>query len=66
MFLYSMGLITEFAAFLYLKFKHPEMDRPYVFPLGKRGAVLGSVPIILICLFQMIVTDMRYDNQSIN
>src|SRR6185503_4482165 len=44
MFLYAAALILEFAALVWLRFKQPEMARPYRVPFGTAGVVLISIP----------------------
>jgi len=56
-FLYCCGLILELSAFLWLKFKQPNLPRAYVFPGGKIGAVLGATGPIIVCCFMFYFSD---------
>lgn len=38
-FLYSLGMILEFASFLWLRKKHPRLKRPYRVPMGIPGLI---------------------------
>ncbi|KAJ3674339.1 hypothetical protein LUZ60_004955 [Juncus effusus] len=54
-FLYALGMLLEFLAFIKLRFKNPDLERPYEIPLGKIGAVLICIPpsillILVMCL----------------
>lgn len=51
-FLYCIGMLLEFAAFLWLRWSQPELLRPYRVPLGFMGATLMSMPAttLLICV----------------
>ncbi|XP_074273686.1 putative polyamine transporter At1g31830 [Silene latifolia] len=50
-FLYCFGMILEFMAFLVLRIKHPDLDRPYKIPIGRVGCILMCIPpTALICL----------------
>ena len=53
MFLYALALILEFAALMWLRFKEPQMPRPYRVPLGVPGAAALSVPPVVLCLLSM-------------
>ncbi len=39
----AVRLVIEFACFLVLKFRHPELPRPYSVPCGNAGAVIITV-----------------------
>ena len=39
-FLYSLGMLLEFASFLWLRVKLPELERPFRVPMGMRGLVV--------------------------
>ncbi|KAK9163699.1 hypothetical protein Syun_004601 [Stephania yunnanensis] len=54
-FLYSVGMLLEFAAFIRLRIKKPELHRPYRIPLQTFGAALICLPpafllILVMCL----------------
>ena len=55
--LYALALILEFAAFIWLRVKQPEMPRPYRIPYGTPGAILISVPPIVLCLTSIGVSN---------
>jgi len=48
MFFNCLGLILEFASFLYLKVTNPQMSRPFAVPGGVFGAILISIPKVII------------------
>lgn len=39
-FLYSLGMLLEFASFLWLRVKFPTLERPFKVPMGMRGLVV--------------------------
>lgn len=50
-FLYCIGMILEFIAFILLRIKHPNASRPYKIPGGTAGAIIMCIPpTILICV----------------
>ncbi|KAI5438263.1 probable polyamine transporter At1g31830 isoform X1 [Lathyrus oleraceus] len=50
-FLYCIGMILEFTAFILLKIKHPNAPRPYKVPGGTTGAIIMCIPpTVLICV----------------
>lgn len=50
-FLYCIGMILEFIAFIMLKIRHPNAPRPYKVPGGTTGAIIMCIPpTILICV----------------
>ncbi|MBI3301903.1 MAG: APC family permease [Deltaproteobacteria bacterium] len=53
MFLYALALIPEFAALVWLRFKEPQMPRPYRVPFGVPGVLALSVPPVALCLLSM-------------
>jgi len=57
MFLYALALVLEFAALVWLRFKAPEMARPYRVPLGKAGAIALSAPPVALCLVSMALAN---------
>ena len=44
----AVRLVVEFASFLMLKFRHPELERPYAVPCGRTGAVILCVRAAMI------------------
>lgn len=57
MFLYALALILEFAALVWLRFKEPEMPRPYRVPFGMAGVIAISLPAVLLCLVSMALAN---------
>ncbi|KAI4367125.1 hypothetical protein MLD38_022896 [Melastoma candidum] len=54
-FLYAIGMLLEFAAFLRLRIKKPELHRPYRVPLQTLGATMLCLPpssllVLVMCL----------------
>lgn len=50
-FLYCLGMLLEFLAFIRLRMKYPRAPRPYKIPLGTTGVILMLVPpTIVICV----------------
>jgi len=48
-FLYGLGMLAVFAAFVKLRFKNPDLTRPYRIPIGTVGAaVMCAPPVVLI------------------
>ena len=54
-FLYCLGMLLEFAAFVWLRMKQPDLVRPYRVPLGTLGVTLMLLPstglLILVMCF---------------
>jgi len=56
-FLYSLGMLLEFAAFLWLRRKKPELKRPYRVPLRLPGlAIMCLVPSVFLVFIMVIAT----------
>lgn len=54
-FLYSLGMLLEFAAFIQLRIKKPDLIRPYRIPVETLGAVILCMPptcllVLVMCL----------------
>ncbi|KAL9230754.1 hypothetical protein vseg_006066 [Gypsophila vaccaria] len=50
-FLYCFGMFLEILAFLVLRIKHPDLDRPFKIPLGTVGSILMCIPpTVLMCV----------------
>ncbi|XP_078160031.1 putative polyamine transporter At3g13620 [Carex rostrata] len=48
--LYSLGMLLEFATFLWLRRKYPDLKRPYRVPLGITGlCIMCLFPSVLLC-----------------
>lgn len=58
-FLYSLGMLLEFAAFIKLRVKKPELHRPYRIPVGTIGAVAICVPPTVLLVLVMCLASMR-------
>ncbi|CAJ1938527.1 unnamed protein product [Sphenostylis stenocarpa] len=60
-FLYSLGMLLEFAAFLKLRRKFPSLKRPFQVPLGFFGLVLMClVPSILLIYVMAVASNIVY------
>ncbi|CAL0329665.1 unnamed protein product [Lupinus luteus] len=56
-FLYSLGMLLEFASFLWLRRKFPSLKRPFQVPLGLQGLVLMCLmPSVLLVYVMAIAT----------
>ncbi|KAL3649322.1 hypothetical protein CASFOL_005725 [Castilleja foliolosa] len=56
-FLYSLGMLLEFASFIWLRRKYPTMKRPYRVPLGVPGLiVMCLVPSVFLVFIMAIAT----------
>lgn len=58
-FLYSIGMILEFAAFIRLRIKKPELHRPYRVPLQTFGATMLCVPPTLLLVLVMCLASAK-------
>lgn len=47
-FLYGLGMLAVFAAFVKLRFKDPDLPRPYRIPLGSAAAAAMCVPPVVL------------------
>ncbi|KAL6500030.1 hypothetical protein OROGR_027940 [Orobanche gracilis] len=60
-FLYSLGMLLEFASFIWLRMKFPVMKRPYRVPLGMPGLVIMClVPSGFLVFIMAIATKTVY------
>ncbi|KNA22680.1 hypothetical protein SOVF_031980 [Spinacia oleracea] len=60
-FLYSLGMLLEFASFLWLRRKRPQLKRPYRVPLGLPGLVIMClVPSVFLVFIMVIATKMVF------
>ncbi len=53
MFLYALALILEFAALFWLRYKEPQLHRPYRVPGGMLGVAALSAPPVALCILSM-------------
>ncbi|KAG8650698.1 probable polyamine transporter At3g19553 [Manihot esculenta] len=58
-FLYAIGMLLEFAAFIKLRIDKPELDRPYKVPLGTFGATLLCLPPAALLVLVMCLASLR-------
>ncbi|KAL3538815.1 hypothetical protein ACH5RR_002181 [Cinchona calisaya] len=58
-FLYSVGMLLEFAAFIRLRIKKPDLHRPYKVPLETLGAVLLCLPPAFLLVLVMFLASFR-------
>jgi amino acid transporter len=52
-FLYCIGMLLEFAAFVWLRWSQPDLVRPYRVPLGTVGVTVMSIPATALLLLVM-------------
>lgn len=58
-FLYGLGMLVVFSAFVKLRFKDPDLPRPYRIPLGSVGAAVMCVPPVLLIVTVMCLASAR-------
>lgn len=58
-FLYALGMLLEFAAFISLRLKKPELHRPYRVPLGTFGVVMLCLPPTILLILVMCLASWR-------
>ena len=58
-FLYAVGMLLEFAAFIRLRMKQPYLHRPYRVPLGTLGVTLFCLPPALLLFLVMSLASQR-------
>ncbi|EXC68327.1 Solute carrier family 7 member 13 [Morus notabilis] len=58
-FLYSIGMLLEFAAFIKLRIKKPDLHRPYKVPFQTFGAIMLCVPPALLLVLVMCLASLR-------
>lgn len=54
-FLYALGMLLEFAAFVKLRIKKPDLNRPYRVPLNTFGALLLCLPPSMLLILVMVL-----------
>lgn len=58
-FLYALGMLLEFAAFIKLRIKKPDLSRPYRVPLQTFGATMLCVPPAILLLLVMCLASFK-------
>lgn len=58
-FLYAVGMLMEFAAFIKLRISKPDLHRPYRVPVGTLGAILISLPPAFLLVLVMCLASAR-------
>jgi len=58
-FLYAVGMLLEFAAFIKLRLKKPDLHRPYNIPVGTIGAIVISTPPMFLLVLVMFLASTR-------
>eukprot|EP00743_Colponemidia_sp_Colp-15_P004869 GILK01005247.1.p1 GENE.GILK01005247.1~~GILK01005247.1.p1 ORF type:complete len:608 (+),score=62.50 GILK01005247.1:117-1826(+) len=56
-FMYALTLLMEYSAFLWLRYRQPELHRPYKVPLSTLGCCLMCIPPVALCFTQMALVD---------
>lgn len=60
-FLYSLGMLVEFAAFIWLRMKKPQLKRPYRVPMKLPGLVIMClIPSGFLVLIMVVATKIVY------
>lgn len=58
-FLYAIGMLFEFAAFIKLRIKKPDLHRPYKVPLETYGATMMCLPPVFLLLLVMCLASLK-------
>ncbi|KAJ7549212.1 hypothetical protein O6H91_07G045800 [Diphasiastrum complanatum] len=58
-FLYCLGMLLEFAAFICLRMKQPNLVRPYKIPVSTMGAVLLCLPPCALIIIVMSIASLQ-------
>ncbi|PIN15270.1 Amino acid transporter [Handroanthus impetiginosus] len=58
-FLYAIGMLFEFAAFIKLRIKKPDLHRPYKIPLETFGATILCLPPVFLLVLVMCLASLR-------
>uniref|UniRef100_A0A7R9WNA8 Amino acid permease/ SLC12A domain-containing protein n=1 Tax=Craspedostauros australis TaxID=1486917 RepID=A0A7R9WNA8_9STRA len=56
---YSLSLLLEYAAFLYLRIYRPDLHRPYRIPLSTAGCFVLMTPTILLTVFMIALASYK-------
>ena len=63
--LYSFGMLLEFAAFLWLKFKAPDMYRPFQVPMGLVGCMVITIRHNMSLYFNYVYERKRWGQMNL-
>lgn len=58
-FLYSLAMLLEFAAFIYLRIKKPDLQRPYRVPVQTYSAILICLPPAFLLILVMCLASLK-------
>lgn len=58
-FLYAIGMLLEFAAFIILRIKKPDLQRPYKVPFQTFGATMLCLPPAFLLVLVMSLASLR-------
>ncbi|WOL10478.1 putative polyamine transporter isoform X1 [Canna indica] len=58
-FLYAIGMLLEFAAFIKLRIRKPDLHRPYRIPVETFGAIVICIPPSVLLLLVMCLASVR-------
>jgi hypothetical protein len=58
-FLYAIGMLLEFAAFIRLRIKKPDLHRPYKVPLQTFGVIMLCLPPALMLVLVMCLASVK-------
>jgi amino acid transporter len=58
-FLYALGMLLEFAAFIKLRIRKPDLHRPYKIPVNTIGAVIICIPPTVLLVLVMCLASTR-------
>lgn len=64
-FLYCIGMLLEFIAFITHRMKHPMASRPYRVPLGTTGGILMLIPATILILVVLALASFKVMSVSI-
>ncbi|KAI5074682.1 hypothetical protein GOP47_0010643 [Adiantum capillus-veneris] len=58
-YLYCFGMIAEFAAFLWLRKRRPDLPRPYKLSLGLMGSAIMCIPPTILIVLVMVLASYK-------